>query len=196
MCVLVTFSVLGQNAWLSNRREEGIILAPSERGSPSWSSRMVAGTKGSRSHGICSQGADRDERWCSAHPLLHIQSGTPAYELVQATFRAGLPSSGKPFWKHPHRHIERSVSIATANPFSSSSSSFFSSPPLPLHLSLLSPSSLPLILPHHPSPLLFSVTRISTGDGIEVAGYPARGGYLSPSFPRKPSMAQWLNLYP
>lgn len=65
---------------------------------------------------ICNQGAKGNKSRSSACCSLHIQSGAAAHEMVWATSRVGLPSSGKTFWKHPHRHIERFVSIATLNP--------------------------------------------------------------------------------
>lgn len=76
-------------------------------------------------------------------------------------------------------------------------------PLLLILLPLFSPSftSLqPLFSPPYPLnlSLLFSLTQISIGARIEVAGYQAKGKYLPPApprFPRKLSISQQLNSY-
>lgn len=53
---------------------------------------------------------------CLVYFLFVIQSGMPDHRAVLPTFRGGLPSLVKPFWKHLHRHTWRWTSVVIQNP--------------------------------------------------------------------------------
>lgn len=44
-----------------------------------------------------------------------IQSTSSAHGTVLPIFTVALPSKGKRFWTHSHRHLQRSVSMGTLN---------------------------------------------------------------------------------
>lgn len=48
-------------------------------------------------------------------PTSFIQPRSPAHGMVPLAFQLGLPFSGKPFRKHPHRHALECISLVTAN---------------------------------------------------------------------------------
>lgn len=71
----MVISLIPVTKWLMRKclREEGYFMAHNSRvlttvKEKAWQQEFEAG-------GICSQGAERDDRWCSAHLFLSIQSG-------------------------------------------------------------------------------------------------------------------------
>lgn len=62
------------------------------------------------SHCTLSQEAGRDERQCSAHSLLFIQSWARPHGIMSHTFKESLPTLMDPIWKDRHRHTQRLVS--------------------------------------------------------------------------------------
>lgn len=51
----------------------------------------------------------RAECYRPAHLILFPQFRTPDHETMLPIFMVIVSSSGKPFWKHPHRHISMEI---------------------------------------------------------------------------------------
>lgn len=51
----------------------------------------------------------------SPNSLLFIQFKDPVYGLLMPTFKVDFPSLVKAFWKSPHRHLQRLVSMVNLN---------------------------------------------------------------------------------
>lgn len=77
---------------------------------------MVLRGGGQQSHCVCIQETEREERWCSAHFLLFCSVWAPtAHEMVLTTFKVGLVSLVKTFWKELQSHSQRCVSMVILN---------------------------------------------------------------------------------
>lgn len=75
---------------LHKKQLEGVRVHLSVHGVRIWSGRQWRELEAAGSHHICSQEADHNRCWGSAHFLLFNQSRIPVHGLVPSPFRVGL----------------------------------------------------------------------------------------------------------